>query len=134
VVVVARSLHSFIVSNGRHNRTRVEKNMVALQDHLKPKDCIGTLLAFESQVQTPADIALPTPALSANPAILLRTPCGAGARENFRRIKKTLVPQRCIRQRTRLPLLKSRKSGCNHATVRRVKYHNNSCQFLSLLR
>jgi hypothetical protein len=124
VVVAPRSLHSFIVSNGRHIECESRRtSMLAPQDQLQPKDCIGTLLAFESQVQTLAaiqnsDDTAPPALLSANPAILLRTPCGARARENFRRIKKTLVPQSGIRQGARLPLLKSRKRGGNHAPVR----------------
>src|SRR5271166_1270948 len=56
-----------------------------------------------------ASIRLTKPALLA-----ARSP---GLRECFRRIKKTLMPQSGVRQRTGLPLLQSRKRGCDHASV-----------------
>src|SRR6202044_3223747 len=105
------------------HRMRVEKNKHV--GATRPPAAQGLhrySVGFRKSSPNSADTALPT-LLSADPAILLRTPCGARARENFRRIKKTLVPQSCIRQRARFPLLQSCKRGCNHATVRRVKNH-----------
>lgn len=59
------------------------------------KNCMGTPMAFESQVETPESThAAPKSRICPQPLLARRNP---GPIESFRRIKKALMPQSCVR-------------------------------------
>src|SRR5450631_3041895 len=82
------------------------------------KDCIGTLITFESQVKTQSPVLQQANTRGAIdlPSSLLTRRRSRGIKR-FRRIEEALVPERRIRQRTSFPLLQ-RCHGCSdHAAV-----------------